>query len=630
MKSVHHTGAETPDDEAADVLRDVRRLLPQRPTIDDAKSALAAYLGCSETTALTELVHLAEDTGTSLAEVTAALAGAPAGAAPPEPEPAALDPLAYLTPLEYARPAGPRTDGDGAPTGQVGGVSDEGPSPVDAQAILDVIQADAAFLSPLPDASGEVTDFLIAAANAQARARYTGTGLRLVGARFRELWPEAAEKGLLDAYRAVLSTGEPLERGPFAYDRREGEASERVMLSVWASRVAGGVLVSWNEHDDQDQLMDRLRQVQRMTDLGWAEWDLIADQITWSPGMYRVFGRAPSQGPLTFEGLASVALPADLPIIRDAARKVYEKGEPVLNEFRIRRGGDIAYIRMLAEPVLDPHGRPVRLSVATTDVTKQRRDERALESARAQINRQRQAAEAQRRVTRELRNALLPIRDGTSQAAGLRYSVRYLSAESNARIGGDWFTVREMPDGDVLVAIGDAAGHGLEATALMARVRSGLGGLSYTGARSGRLTAWLNELVLFDQQQETATAIIGHFDPRSRELRWSCAGHPRPVLVRDGAATLLDGTTGTLLGAVRERDYPETVTRLRPGDLLLFYTDGLVERRGADIDDGIAALVGAAAACRGDDPDEDITTVLAELGVYTPEDDICLLALRVE
>ena len=79
MEPVQHTGTRMPDDEAADVLRDLRRLLPQRPTIDDAKCALAAYLGCSETTALTELVHLAEDTGTSLTEVTAALAGAPAG-----------------------------------------------------------------------------------------------------------------------------------------------------------------------------------------------------------------------------------------------------------------------------------------------------------------------------------------------------------------------------------------------------------------------------------------------------------------------------------------------------------------------------------------------------------------------
>ena len=525
--------------------------------------------------------------------------------------------------------AGPRSAGNGAARGPAAGITDAGPAPVDVQAVLDVVQVHAVFLSPLPDAAGDVTDFLIAAANEQARARYAGTGVRLVGARFRELWPEATELGLLDAYRAVLRTGDPLARGPFAYHRREGDATQRVMLSVRASRVTGGVLLSWREHDDEDRLVDRLRQVQRMTDLGWAEWDLATDHITWTPGMYRVFGRAPSEGPLTFEGLASVALPADLPIIRDAARTVFEKGEPTLNEFRIRRGGEIAYVRMLAEPVLDAHGRPARLRVTSTDVTKQRRDERALESARAQITRQRQAATAQRRVTRELRNALLPIHDGMSQAAGLCYSVRYLSAESNARIGGDWYTVREMPDGDVLVAIGDAAGHGLEATALMARVRSGLGGLSYTGARSGRLTAWLNELVLFDQQQETATAIIGHFDPRSRELRWSCAGHPRPVLVRDGTATLLDGTTGTLLGAVRERDYPETVTRLRPGDLLLFYTDGLVERRGADIDDGIAALVRAAAACRGDDPDDDIATVLEELGVHAPEDDICLLALRV-
>ncbi|HEY3686724.1 MAG TPA: SpoIIE family protein phosphatase [Streptosporangiaceae bacterium] len=625
MESVHETGSGVPGDESVDVLRELRRLMPQRPTIEEAKSALATYLGCTETTALTQLVNLAEDTGTSLAEVTAALAGAPDSALVPEAEPAMFDPLPYLLTSEYDEPAAIID----APRPGEGHVAPDRVAP-EVHAVLDAIHVEAVYLSPLLGEHGEVADFVITAGNQQALARFDGTGEEFVGVRFSRFWQPAMAMGMLDAYREVLRTGTSLARGPFRYDPQEGSAEQPVMLSIRASRVGDGVVLSWRVHDERDEVMDRLRQVQRLTNLGWAEWDLTTDEISWSPGMYRVFGRAPTAGPISLSSMSAVVLPADLPIVREAARTVFEKREPSFNEFRIRRDGEVAYVRLLAEPVLDAQGRPVRIRGTATDVTKQRRDERALESARAQITRQRQTSAVQQRVARELRQAILPIQNGTVRTSGLRYSVRYLAAESNARIGGDWYTVGDMPDGRVLIGIGDAAGHGLPATALMARMRNGLAGLSYTGARSGKLMTWLNELVYFDTPQETATAIIGHYAPETRELTWSRAGHPPPVLVRDGTAELLDGANGTLLGAVGKQEFRQTVTRLQPGDLLLFYTDGLVERRDADIDEGIDALATAAAACRGADPTADIATVLGKLELYTPEDDTCLLAIRVE
>lgn len=634
MESVHEPQASASD--TGDVaLSEIRRLMRQTATIDQAKIAIAAHLDCSEADALAQLVRLARDTGTSLSEVTSVLAGVPIA------EPDADDATTPTAGWGHARTES--RDGPGALSG-VPAARARTPAPPylparteavartdvpsEVRGVLDLLHISGVFLRPLSDADGEITDFLLVTANESARARYRGTGVSIEGALLSEIWPESRELGLYDQYLAVLAGGAPIDRGPFEYRYTRG-APRTLRLSVRAGRVADGLVVTFEIHEKTHELAERLAQIEEMTALGWAEWNLSADEIAWSDGMYRILGRPMRLGPMRLEELTSIVLPADLPLVQEGVRSLFDRHEPTNLEFRIRRGGGVAWVRGLANVTLDGTGNPATIRATLFDITDRRRGERALESARAQIIRQRQTAAAERRVARELRQAILPVPEGNVEAAGLRFAVRYLAAESGARIGGDWYTVNDLPDGRVLIGIGDAAGHGLEATALMARMRSGLGGLSYTGARSGKLMTWLNELVCFDAPQTTATAAIGHYDPVTRELTWTRAGHPPPVLVRDGVAQMLSGTDGTLLGAVRDQMYRQSVTRLRPGDLLLFYTDGLVERRDADIDDGIAALADAAAACTGDDPAGDIADVLAKLGLHAPEDDTCLLAIRV-
>ncbi|NUR93473.1 MAG: serine/threonine-protein phosphatase, partial [Nonomuraea sp.] len=127
----------------------------------------------------------------------------------------------------------------------------------------------------------------------------------------------------------------------------------------------------------------------------------------------------------------------------------------------------------------------------------------------------------------------------------------------------------------------------------------------------------------------TGTAIIGHFDPEERTFSWTNAGHPAPVLIRDGRARVLEGVAGTLLGAFDAAEFDMTVTRLEPGDVLLMYTDGVVERRGQDLDSGVEALVQASHFCVGDDPEQMIDCVLRRLGAASSADDVCVIAARV-
>jgi len=234
--------------------------------------------------------------------------------------------------------------------------------------------------------------------------------------------------------------------------------------------------------------------------------------------------------------------------------------------------------------------------------------------------------EQERQVAVVLQHAILPLHDEPFDLPGLRTVVRYLPASSNGRVGGDWYITAELPGGTVLIAIGDVGGHGLAAAAGMARLRGALAGLAITGSPPERLVGWLNDLVHHVALEHTASVVAGYFDPASRMLTWAQAGHPPPVLVRGAWARPLDPPGGVLLGA-GHGPYEAAELPLAPGDLLLLYTDGLIERRDCAIDAGIAGL--AAAVRDAADPERLAAAALGARGPADREDDACLVALQV-
>ena len=232
----------------------------------------------------------------------------------------------------------------------------------------------------------------------------------------------------------------------------------------------------------------------------------------------------------------------------------------------------------------------------------------------------------ERHVTLELQRAILPLHEAPFDLPGLRAVVRYLPASANSRVGGDWYITAEMPAGNVLLAIGDVAGHGLDAAAGMARLRGALAGLAITGAPPERLVSWLNDLVHHVAPEHTASVMAGYFDPPTREFTWAQAGHPPPLLVRGAAARPLGQPAGILLGA-GHGGYDAMTLTLEPSDVLLLYSDGLVERRDRPLDQGLGLLAEAAAGIS--DPEQLITAVLDAVSSTDSEDDTCLVALRV-
>ncbi|WP_084958364.1 PP2C family protein-serine/threonine phosphatase [Thermoactinospora rubra] len=393
-------------------------------------------------------------------------------------------------------------------------------------------------------------------------------------------------------------------------DRRPVTAAE-LLRQLTGRRPAGR---------DAALLAAQLAHAQRLGNMGWAQWDLRTGEALWSDHVYVIFGRDPGAGPAALADLARYLEPGDEAVLEELLRAVADQAAPAHAELRIRRDGELRNLRMVLEPLPEPDG-PAGVHGVIQDITGRRRAERIMSEQRAR------AAE-DRTVMLTLREAILPAH-AALELPGARVAVRYVPAEQAANLGGDWFEAAALPDGRALLAIGDVSGHGLPAIAHMAQLRHALLGLAMTGRPADRLLAWLNELVVHRLPETTATAVIGHLDPRTRVFAWARAGHLAPILIRDGAARQLAPPCGLLLGVAGDQPYDLAATPLRPGDVLLLFTDGLVERRAQDLDEGLDAALRAARGLPPRDLDAALDRLLEGIGGPNPEDDACLLAVGI-
>ncbi|MBZ4016803.1 PP2C family protein-serine/threonine phosphatase [Streptomyces purpurogeneiscleroticus] len=488
-------------------------------------------------------------------------------------------------------------------------------------AVIDAIPAPAALLFPVRGPLGRVVEFTIDRCNARATALLGRTPEQVTGSRLLDAFPGMVLSGIFDAYVRVLETGVPLNRGPFAYEEPFQGALRPAVLSVRAQRVGGGLLVSWCFHDEQARMRAQIDDAERLVHLGWAEWNLVTGDVTWSRRMYDVLGVNPAHGPLPLDTLSEYVAEDDLPAVVAAVRSLSEDGGPVRFEVRTRGAEPPRHVSVNAELVRDSRGRLVAVQGVVQDVSAVRRMAAELAASR------REAEDQQLRMAEELQLALLPTVHPT--LPGLRVAVRYQPAENCARVGGDWFEAAPLPDGRVLIAIGDVSGHGLRAAAQMAQLRNALLGIAHTGADAAGILDCLNLLAFHGHEDSlTATAVVGHFDPDGRTLTWARAGHPSPVLVRGSEAAELENGDGTTLGASLDPGYGLTTTVLHTGDRVVLYTDGLVERRADRAGDREDLLLAAARQGADGTPEQHLETLLSVLHT-DPEDDTCVIVLHV-
>ncbi len=226
-----------------------------------------------------------------------------------------------------------------------------------------------------------------------------------------------------------------------------------------------------------------------------------------------------------------------------------------------------------------------------------------------------------------VQRAIMPSGVRPAEAAGVDIAGRYRPATAGSLVAGDWYDALPLPDGQLLLVVGDIAGHGIEAVTGMVAARNALRGLAVTGAEPHELLGQLNYAACLFTEGVTGTVVCGRYDPWTRVFRWARAGHLPPVLVRGGVAVVQPGPEGMMLGVEPDAEFEPATLPLRAGDTLLLYTDGLIERRAASISDALAEFA-AAAVPAGPDADSHAARILASAASDTG-DDACLLAVRI-
>jgi serine phosphatase RsbU (regulator of sigma subunit) len=224
-----------------------------------------------------------------------------------------------------------------------------------------------------------------------------------------------------------------------------------------------------------------------------------------------------------------------------------------------------------------------------------------------------------------LQRALLP--DALPAVPGYQMAARAVPAGTTARIGGDWYDAFLTRDGNLTIAVGDVAGHGVRSAAAMAQLRHALRAYAFAGHGPGATLALLDELVTLLAPEAFATATMLVCTPAG-DVSYARAGHPFPLLAHEGAVRMLDDGGRPPLGAGPAPSaeghcaLPETAT-------LVLYTDGLVEQRGAGLDAGMGALLDVARALGDSSPSRWSETILAACpGGRDPIDDVCVVVVR--
>jgi PAS domain S-box-containing protein len=351
---------------------------------------------------------------------------------------------------------------------------------------------------PIRSDDGSITDFLVTFVNRGSDELGGREAAELAGRRFRELWPNVAESGLLARYVEVVETGSAVDLEDYAY----------------ADYVAG-------------------------TDIE-AVFDIRASRL----------------------------------------------GDDLFLVFR--------------------------------DVTERVARERALAESRARLLQEHE-------MVTSLQAALLPRELPTFPHVDV--AAEYLAATEGLEVGGDWFDVFALPDGRVALCVGDVAGKGIDAAQVMAQLRSAGRVAALAGQEPHEVMASKNTLMITGDLAPLATTVFTRYDPTSGEAEWVSAGHLPPLLVpAQGPPALLPTLAEPPLGVVSGQQYSFQRAVLEPGDRLVLYTDGLIERRGENLDQGLERLrslapvdADAATTCR---------RLLDELVPSGRFDDVCVVTLR--
>jgi GAF domain-containing protein/anti-sigma regulatory factor (Ser/Thr protein kinase) len=235
--------------------------------------------------------------------------------------------------------------------------------------------------------------------------------------------------------------------------------------------------------------------------------------------------------------------------------------------------------------------------------------------------------ELERSIAETLQRSVLPV--ALPRLAGAQIAARYLPGTHEVAVGGDWFDAVELPDDRVGLVVGDVVGKGVHAAASMGQLRNALRAISIERLKPPTALARLDRVASDALETSFATVVYAVADRNAGVLRFSSAGHPPPIVAYpDGRVEVLEDGRGLPLGTGLGPKYRQSVVELPAGSVVVLYTDGLVERRGRSIDEGIKGLVEAVEAAPRD-AEQLLEHVLETLVAGADRaDDVAILAAR--
>jgi putative methionine-R-sulfoxide reductase with GAF domain len=246
-----------------------------------------------------------------------------------------------------------------------------------------------------------------------------------------------------------------------------------------------------------------------------------------------------------------------------------------------------------------------------------------LAAERAAIAVQSLTSRTHRTAAMTLARSLLP--ETLPEITGLEMAARYIPGQGD--VGGDWYDVFCLPSGELCAVMGDVAGTGLRAAVTMGRMRSALRAYSLESRDPADVLARLDANVQAFEPGAIATVQYAVFDQDLEHVRISSAGHLPPIVALPGEGAMLASVQGDLLIGASPEIYRHTTTLAFPPDsLLCMYTDGLVERRGVPLDDGLATLCNAVTVGPADSVCASV--MLALIGDEAAADDTTMLVFR--
>jgi PAS domain S-box-containing protein len=447
------------------------------------------------------------------------------------------------------------------------------------------------------------------------------------------------DRDAMRAARAVASgTAEPTHFEGRLATRDGGWAVTQWILSVARDEEDGaGSLHAAVEHPSprrRDDLDKRLQESLRLAPAAVVMLKGPDHAIEFAnEELFAALGRRECIGVPVREAFPEVATQAYV----DQLDLVLETGEshttaeaPVMLD---RRGDGMleeAFFTFTYQPVHDGDGHVGGIFGHGVDVTETVKVRRQLE---AMAGRLAQQFAHEHLVAETLQRSLLP--KELPRLPGVDVAARFVAGSSEAVVGGDWYDALALPDGRLMLMIGDVEGRGLEAAATMGQARNALRAYALEGAPPAEVLCSLDRLMAATGEERFVTALCAVLDADLGELVYANAGHVPPLLARaDGTTTFLDGgltapvgvPVGVQVGGEAAERFVEARVTIDPGATLLLYTDGLVERRTEGIDDGLARLAGALAP--GAELDELLDRLVA-LCTDDDRDDVAILAVRM-